>query len=375
VTLAVVAGAVASKAGNGGAAWTRLSWARALEHLGFDVHLVEQLRGEPAAGAEQWFAEAVTAAGLGARSTLLRADGTTAWGLTAAELGDLAAGAAVLFNISGHLTLPEVCGRVGATVFVDLDPGYTQVWDAEGTAPLARHDHWFTVGQLLGTAACPVPDGGRRWCSVRQPVVLEDWPVAPVAPTEPARFTTVSAWRGPYGPVEVGGRPLGPKAHEFRRFIDLPRLAAATFELALEIDEADGKDRDALEEHGWRLADPAEAAWDTARFRRYVQESAAEFSVAQGVYVHGRTGWFSDRTTRYLASGRPAVVQDTGFSQTLPCGAGLLAFDSPRGAAAAVEAVLADYDCHARIARALAEELFSPVRALSPMLEEIDVAP
>jgi hypothetical protein len=40
-----------------------------------------------------------------------------------------------------------------------------------------------------------------------------------------------------------------------------------------------------------------------------------------------------------------------------------------------VEAVLADYDCHARIARALAEELFSPVRALSPMLEEIDVAP
>jgi hypothetical protein len=374
VTLALVAGAVASKAGNGGAAWTRLSWARALEQLGFDVHLVEELHARPAPGAEEWFAETVTAAGLGDRATLLREDGTSAWGLGAAELADLAADAAVLVNISGHLARPEVCEQVGTTVFVDLDPGYTQIWDVEGTAPLAPHDHWFTVGTLVGTEACPVPVGGRRWCSVRQPVVLEDWPVTP-RPEDRSRFTTVSAWRGPYGPVDVDGRTLGPKAHEFRRFLSLPLVAPATFELALQIDEADGKDRAAIEEHGWQLADPAAVAGGLDAFRRYVQESAAEFSVAQAVYVHARTGWFSDRTTRYLASGRPVVVQDTGFSRTLPCGAGLLTFVSPRGATAAVEAVLADYDGHARIARALAEELFSPVRALGPMLEEIDLAP
>lgn len=374
MTLALVAGAVANKAGNGGAAWTRLSWARSLEQLGFKVHLVEQLRGEPLPGALEWFAGAVTAAGLADRSTLLDAAGAAAWGRDVRGLEQLAADAAVLVNISGHLTLPEVCDRVATTVFVDLDPGYTQVWDAEGTAPLRAHDHWLTVGQLIGTPACPVPTNGRRWRPVRQPVVLEDWPRLP-APADTTRFTTVSAWRGPYGPIELDGRALGPKAHEFRRFLPLPQRAPATFELALQIDAADGRDRAALEEHGWRLADPAAVASGTAGFRRYVQGSAAEFSVAQAAYVHATTGWFSDRTTRYLASGRPAIVQDTGFSRTLPCGSGLVAFTSLEGAVAAVDDVLGDYDAHARSARRLAEELFSPIHALGPVFEEIDVSP
>lgn len=374
MTLALVGGAVAGKPFQGGAAWTRLSWARALEHLGFEVHLIEQLDGEPQPGAVDWFVATVAALGFRRRSTLLYADGSTAWGRRVGELGDLAASAAILVNISGHLTLPEVCGRAGTTVFVDLDPGYTQLWDAEGVAPLAPHDHWFTVGQLVGTPGCPVPTAGRHWRPVRQPVVLEDWP--PMSPPgDMSRFTTVAAWRGPYGPVAIGGRTLGPKAHEFRRLLPLPDMAPSTFEIALDIHDGDAKDRASLEEHGWRLADPAAVACDVDRFRRYVQGSAAEFSVAQAVYVHAGTGWFSDRTTRYLATGRPAVVQDTGFSSTMPCGRGLVPFRTLDQAVAAVEDVRADYARHARSARRLAEELFSPIHALGPLLKEIDVAP
>src|SRR5207249_4043766 len=77
---------------------------------------------------------------------------------------------------------------------------------------------------------------------------------------------------------------------------------------------------------GWQLVDPCVAAGDPHAFRGYVQGSWAEFSVAQGVYVETESGWFSDRTVRYLASGKPALVQDTGFSRLYPVGEGLLAF-------------------------------------------------
>src|SRR5438445_9213451 len=85
-------------------------------------------------------------------------------------------------------------------------------------------------------------------------------------------------------------------------------------------------DRDALHQQEWRLNDPAAVSHDPESFRRYVQASAAEFSVAQGIYVETNSGWFSDRTVRYLASGKPALVQDTGFRQHYPVGEGLVPF-------------------------------------------------
>ena len=77
---------------------------------------------------------------------------------------------------------------------------------------------------------------------------------------------------------------------------------------------------------GWHVVDPKCVVPDPLAFRRYVQQSGAEFSVAQGIYVETQSGWFSDRTVRYLASGKPAVVQDTGWSRNYPSGQGLLRF-------------------------------------------------
>ncbi len=124
-----------------------------------------------------------------------------------------------------------------------------------------------------------------------------------------------------------------------------------------------------MDRNGWRIVDPREAAGSPDAFRRYVQGSGAEFSVAQGIYVETACGWFSDRTTRYLASGKPALVQDTGFSRNLPAGEGLIAFATMEQAVAGANAIWRDYRHHSQAARALAEEHFDSDRVLGRLLE------
>ena len=106
-----------------------------------------------------------------------------------------------------------------------------------------------------------------------------------------------------------------------------------------------------------------------------MQGSGAEFSVAQGIYVDTESGWFSDRTVRYLASGKPVLVQDTGFGRTLPVGDGLVPFRCLDEAIAGADEIARNYDHHCRAARALAEEYFASDRVLGRLLEEVGVAP
>ena len=204
-------------------------------------------------------------------------------------------------------------------------------------------------------------------------MVLAHWPVC--EGEGPLCFRTVASWRGPYGRIESEGVTYGLKAHEFRRFIELPRRVREVFEVALDIDPADERDRVALVDHGWRVVDPRDVASDPLAFRDYVQTSGAEFSVAQGIYVETQSGWFSDRTVRYLASGKPALVQDTGFSSHYPVGRGLLAFRTMEEAVAAAESIAADPAGHGRAARSIAETYFDSDRVLGRLAEETGLAP
>ncbi|HEX5416459.1 MAG TPA: hypothetical protein VFZ25_12390 [Chloroflexota bacterium] len=387
-TKVIVSGAIANKWGNGGATWTRLSWIRGLQRLGFEVYVIEQIARAncvDGAGRTAPFAESVNLAyfrhvieefGLADRATLVDVDSGQTAGHRFDDLEAITADAACLINITGHLTLPGPRRAIRRAVYLDLDPGFTQFWHAAGNLGprLAGHDFYFTVGENVGQPGCAIPTGGIRWRPTRQPVVLSDWPVT----GEPAgcRFTTIASWRGPYGPIESGGTTFGLKVHEFRKFLDLPRLAsAASFEIALDIHPADEPDRQALLDHGWRLVDPRRVAGDPGAFRRYVQGSNAEVSAAQGMYVATNSGWFSDRTVRYLASGRPAVVQDTGFGHNYPVGDGLLAFRTAEEASTAARRVAADLAHHGRAARALAEAYFDSNLVLGQLIEEIGIAP
>jgi glycosyltransferase involved in cell wall biosynthesis len=100
-----------------------------------------------------------------------------------------------------------------------------------------------------------------------------------------------------------------------------------------------------------------------------VQGSWAELGVAKSGYVVSRSGWFSDRSACYLASGRPVVAQDTGFPAHLPTGEGLLSFTDVDGVVAAGERLAADYDHHRRAARTLAEEHLDSDRVVGRLLE------
>ena len=92
---------------------------------------------------------------------------------------------------------------------------------------------------------------------------------------------------------------------------------------------------------------------------------------AKAGYVASRCGWFSDRSACYLACGRPVVAQDTGWSDFLPAGEGLLAFSTTEEAVDAIARVRADYHRHARAARALAEEYFDSDRVLAGLLAQL----
>jgi hypothetical protein len=384
--IVVVAGALANKPGNGGAAWTRLSWALGLKRLGCDVYFVEQIDARACTDAAlAWFAYVTRSFGLADTSSLIAVEvGRAACigaGVGFKELSDVADAAELLVNISGHLTLDTLKPRFRARAFIDLDPGYTQYWHLHGLAEdhLRDHDAYFTVGENIGKPWCDVPTNGIAGRPIRQPVVLDEWPVrergdrTTDGTRDEMRFTTIASWRGPYGRVTHDGRTLGLKAHEFRKFVTLPTLTEHDFEIALDADPADRQDVDALQHHDWRVVDPRAVAGDPFAFRRYIQESAAECSVAQGIYVETRTGWFSDRTVRYLASGKPALVQDTGFSGTYPTGLGLVAFRTLDEAARGADLIMRDYEAHARAARAIAEHWFDSDRVLTDLLRRMGV--
>ena len=132
------------------------------------------------------------------------------------------------------------------------------------------------------------------------------------------RFTTVASGAVLNGPVTFGGKTYGAKAHEFRKFLELPGRIPQALEIALEIHPNDVRILEALRLHGWSVVNPKAVAPDPSGFRHYIQGSGAGVLHRPGDLRQTSSGWFSDRTVRYLASGKPALVQDTGFSRHSP---------------------------------------------------------
>ena len=369
--LVIVSGALANKPGNGGNAWTRMSWVRGFQRLGCEVLFVEQLPSVPSVPsvALDFFRATMEQFGLTQYSALLSGDAVLC-GPPMAELARRAKDCALLFNLSGHLTQPDIFAAAPCKVYYDDDPGFTQFWPATGSdARLAGHDFHFTIGENIGTPGCPIPTGNIQWRHTRAPVVLADWPVCP--PKAFDRFTTIASWRGAFGPITHEGKTYGLKCHEFRKLFALPQRVKQKFEVALQIHPADQKDLDALLAHGWHVINPLTVADSANAFRGYVQNSSAEFSPAQGIYMDTHSGWFSDRTVRYLASGRPALVQETGFSRHITTGEGLLSFRTLEEAIDGAEQIVRDYGKHCHAARGVAEEFFDSDKIIHRLADEV----
>jgi hypothetical protein len=373
-----IAGSVAQKAHNAGHTWQFLQYLLGFQRLGYEVLLLDSLEhGETDVGAERdrvaYLDAVMREHGLDGAWTVALSGGRHA-GMPRAKALRFVRDADLLLNVMGFCADEELLGSARRRVFLDTDPGFAQMWHALGLADvLDGHDAHVTIGERIGRADCEIPTCGLHWITTPQPVVLEQWPRASEPPRRP--FTSVASWRGAYGPVDYAGKRYGLRVHEFRRFARLPALTGRAFELALAIHAAETPDLALLRDTGWSLVDPADVATTPAGYRAFIAESTAELMIAKGMYVEARSGWFSERSICYLASGRPVVAQDTGLRDLYPLGSGLLAFDSLDEAAACVESIAISYRRHADDARALAEHAFDSDRVLARLLEQLGSVP
>lgn len=370
----------------GGVTWDYLQYVTGLAALGHDVFYVEDTGQWPYDPSSRgigknceynvrYLAGVMERFGLADR-WVYRFPWQSQWfGLSDAKRAEVFASADLLVNVSGTLERPaEYRQVVPRLVYIDSDPVFTQVKLARGQEDfrrlLAAHDIHFSFGErlALGDEAHRVPATPISWLPTRQPVVLDQW-----ATDETPRdvFTTVMNWTS-YKPVIHEGRSYGQKDVEMRRFLDLPaRVAPSVLELAVAGGKTSGTPYDLLRHKGWRVADPDRACGDLDSYRRYIQTSRAEWSVAKNGYVAGQAGWFSCRSACYLAAGRPVVVQDTGLAGLFPIGEGLLAFATVEEAADGIRRVEADYARHSRAAREIAEAHFDSGRVLGALVEQV----
>lgn len=365
----IVAGMVAGDPHQGGATWATLQYVIGLGQLGHDVVVVDPVPTRPISSeVVAYFDDVCDRFALHGRAALLPVGGAP-HGMSADDLAAALRTAGLLVNLSGRWRDHEVAGQIPVRVYVDLDPAFTQLWHEQGAdVGLDHHTHHVTVGAGVADGSSPVPTGGASWQSILPPVVLDRWPMCP--PPAERVLTTIANWRS-YGSIEHDGTHYGQKAHAFRRLAGLPAASSVPIAVALSIHPGDDRDRAGLVAAGWRLLDPVVAAGDPDRYRSFVQGSWAELGVAKTGYVAGRTAWVSDRTACYLASGRPAIVQNTGLGAVLPIGAGLIAFDDVDDATEAIDAVAADYRAHAVAARRIAETNLDSRRVLSGLLRSL----
>jgi hypothetical protein len=372
----VICGAIAQKAHQAGHTWQFLQYLLGFRELGWDVLFVDRLRGDVdrTDGRIGYVATVMRDAGLDGAWTIGLDDGGHA-GLGRTEVLARVRSADLLLNVMGFCDDAEILAAARQRVFLDTDPGFGQMWHALGLADIfAGHDRHVTIGERIGTPGCTLPTCGIAWITTPQPVVLSQWPAAP-APTVPLRFTSVARWRGAYGPIDFGGQRYGLRLHQFRRFARLPQLTGAQLEVALDIDPADGADIRLLEQAGWTLIDPTSVAATPTAYRRFLQASSAEFLVAKGMYVDTSSGWLSERSLCYLASGRPVLAQSTGAEELYPTGCGLVTFATVDEAVAGVDAIRSEYTRHARAARDLAATYFDSAKVLGRLLDLLGSRP
>ncbi|RPI55901.1 MAG: glycosyltransferase family 1 protein [Acidobacteria bacterium] len=355
----------------GGVTWCSLMYLLGLRALGHEVFYIEDT-GECIYDAERntmsldpsygtrYIQSALEPFGFGNRWSFVNYDGAH-FGASHETVRTYCAEADLFVNLSGgSWCWRDEYARIPRRVFIDSDPVFTQLAIAKGVSWYCDFfrgfDRLFTFGANIGTPHSDVPTGGLAWHKTWQPIITDLWQTD--APPTRDRFTTVMTWK-----TESFEDVDGNKDREFVRFLDLPRRTTKRFELAV------NGPLGLLREHGWQPIEAMSVSRSLWDYREFIQTSKAEFGVAKHAYVTHRSGWFSDRTECYMAAGRPALVQETGWSAHLPSGTGLLSFSTLDEALAGLERIERDYAVQARAAHEIARECFDASRVLPRFLE------
>jgi hypothetical protein len=355
----------------GGVTWCSLMYLLGLRALGHEVFYIEDTgecvydpvqntRATDPSYGTSYINAALDPYGLGDRWSFVNYDGRY-HGRSVEDVRLYASDADLFINLSGGSWFwRDEYLRIPRKIFIDSDPAFTQLAIAKAepwyVAFFERFDHLFTFGSNIGTDRSPVPTGAFTWHKTWQPVTLDDWRTT-LPPRD--RFTSVMTWQ-----IESFTDVGGNKDQEFLRFIDLPSRTSQRFELAI------NGPQQLLRERGWDTVDAMSVSRTPAAYRDFIHHSKAEFGVAKHTYVATRSGWFSDRTECYLAAGRPALVQDTGWTDHLPSGRGLLAFATLDDALAGIDDLNRHYEQHAKAAADLASAYFDSTTLLTRLIEQ-----
>jgi hypothetical protein len=380
----VLAGSLAQKPGQGGHTWVFLQYLLGFKRLGYQVLFLDQLQPEmckdeagglcPFERSEnrRYFHEVMKRFGLDDSFALIWNRGERFFGLQRNQVLERVRRSTLLINVMGFLQDEEILSLAKRRVFLDIDPGFGQMWKELGLADVFRgHDYFVTIGENIGRPDCKIPTCGLPWITTPQPVVLEHWPCQAEGGDG---ITSVASWRGANGPVEYQGKTYGLRVHEFRKFAALPARIGQRFRLALDIHPKEVKDIELLVDNGWSLLEPGRVAGDPWQYQAFIQSSRAEFMVAKNMYVQSHSGWFSDRSICYLASGKPVLAQDTGLGTLYPLGEGIVAFTTLEEAVAGIDLISRDYTRQAQAARMIAQEYFDSDKVLTRLLGKLGVA-
>jgi len=362
----------------GGVAWCSMMYLIGLQRLGHQVWYLEDMAEcnfdpiENTLSTHPRYALGFICAclepyGFGDRWCYVDYLGIEYYGHTREQWRQVCADCDLFINLSGGCWIwRDEYAAIPHTAFIDSDPAFTQLEivrrGQERLEFFQRYGQLFTFGRNIGTRASSIPTAPLRWNHTWQPVCVDEW--TPSAEPPRPLFTTVMSWQ-----IESFKEIGGNKDQEFSKFLQLPSITNVPIELAVSAPR--GIDVCAhLAEFGWGCRDAFAVSRTPFVYREFIRSSLGEFSVAKHTYVESKCGWFSDRSECYLASGRPAVVQDTGFSVHLPTGVGLFAYRTLEEAAAGLEEVVSNYERHSRAAREIAIAHFSPEAVLLPLVEK-----
>lgn len=361
----------------GGMAWHYLNYVLGLIELGHDVYYIEDSDGSPndPSGGLSFAAHIFDRLGLQDRWAYYDAHRATWRGACAKNARALCESADLILNVSGVNPLRSWLERVPRRVLIDTDPGFTQlrhIGNRQLRARAETHNIYFTFGANIGQADCRIPDDGFPWQVTRQPVSLDTCSFARGCPD--GHFTTVMTW-DPWEPHRYGELTLRTKSASFPQFSSLPSRVGKIFEIAVSYTQNAPELQETLMRDGWLLANIEFINSDPWAYLAFIRGSRGEFGLAKEGYVVTRSGWFSERSAVYLASGRPVLAHDTAFTNWLPTGEGVVSFSSLEDVVEAVLDIEARYETYCRAARDIAAEYFGSRQVLSRLIESATASP
>jgi hypothetical protein len=367
-----------------GVAWQTIHYLVGLRRLGYDVYYIEATGVWPYSAETDdcnfpvtYLREMMSRFDFGDRWAYCAAHSDhRCYGMTALQVKSLYDRADAILNLCGGTVLRDEHKVCQKRIYLETDPVICQIGIVTGHSStiefLSAHTDHLSFGENYGEADCRVPIERFNYHRTRQPIVLDFWENTSNLRSE--RFTTIAHWdQSGKDMLYDGERYSWSKHQEFLKYLLLPERTAQEFSLALAIDDPGTIQAtiQLLGRHGWFVDDALRLSQDIDTYRAYIWQSRGEFTVAKDMNVRLRSGWFSDRSASYLAAGKPVVTQETGFSNYLPTGRGLFAFQCLDEAVAAVDMINSNYQQHSQAAREIAAAYFDAEKVLQKLTKDV----